>query len=495
MLPDPSVLQILGTSCKGETREGKNMAELRVALIKPALGAMGGRPYQSKACMEPLALAVLAGLTPPNAEILVFDDRYEKIAFDQTFDLVGITVTTFTAQRSYQIADAYRSRGTPVILGGIHPTLLPEEALEHADSVVVGEAEQLWPKALEDLQRGSLARIYRNASPPNLSGLRPDRSRLKKQRYAPIGLIQFGRGCQFNCDFCSVRAITSGKVRYRPVDDVIREIKECGHRFIGFVDDNIAADPSQAKELLRAVIPLGIRWVTQISIAFLEDPEFLPLMVRSGCACLQIGLESLNKSNLQQMKKGWSKTEEYAEKIARIRRHGIPVYGTFLFGYDGDRPEDIERTVAFAIQQKLFLANFNDLHPYPGTPLYRRLQGEGRLTHPKWWIDPTYRFGQAPFLPKGMSAKALAEGCFRAKRKFHSIRSILYRLFEFKANCRNPLIALFYLITNFASRQDIGRKQWMYLGMRNTQRSLDAVGKRGRQDLFAGRPPREEASI
>ena len=179
------------------------MAGSRIALIKPGLGAVGGRPYRSKACMEPLALAVLAGMTPDNTAITVFDDRYEAVPFDEHYDLVGITVTTFTAQRSYEIADAYRSRGIPVVLGGIHPTLLPGEALEHADSVLVGEAEGLWPKVLEDLQRGSLGRTYRNAFPPDLSGLRPDRSIFKKKRYAPMGLIQFGRGCCFNCDFCS----------------------------------------------------------------------------------------------------------------------------------------------------------------------------------------------------------------------------------------------------------------------------------------------------
>lgn len=307
-----------------------------------------------------------------------------------------------------------------------------------------------------------------------------------------MGLIQFGRGCCFNCDFCSVRAVTSGKVRYRPVDDVISEIEESGRRFIGFVDDNIAADPAKAKELFRALIPLRIRWVTQISIRFLDDPEFLPLMVRSGCACLQIGLESLNKNSLRQMKKGWSKTEQYVEKLATIRRHGIPVYGTFLFGYDGDRPEDIDRSVEFAIRQKLFLANFNDLHPYPGTPLYQRLAREGRFTHPQWWIDPTYRFGKAPFSPKGMNAKTLAEGCFTARLKFHSIRSILLRLLEFKANCRSPLMALFYLITNCASRQDIMQKQWMRLGMKSRQRSVDGVRKKDRQGLSASRLPGEE---
>ncbi len=470
------------------------MTGLRIALIKPGLGAVAGRPYQSKACMEPLALAVLAGLTPLDAEITVFDDRYEVVPFDQPFDLVGITVTTFTAQRSYEIAEAYRSRGIPVVLGGIHPTLLPDEALEHADSVVVGEAEGLWPKILEDLQRGSLARTYRNASPPNLSGLRPDRSMFKKKRYAPIGLVQFSRGCHFNCDFCSVRAVTSGKVRYRPVEDVVAEIEESRRRFILFVDDNITAEPSRAKELFRALIPLRIRWATQISMDFLDDPEFLPLMVESGCVSLQIGLESLNKNTLKQMKKGWSRAENYAEKLAIIRRHGIPVSGMFVFGYDGDRPEDIDRTVDFAVDQKLFLANFNDVHPYPGTRLYQRLQNEDRFTHPKWWIDPTYRFGEAPFHPRGMTSNALAEECFSARRKFHSIRSILYRSLEFKANAKNPLRLLIYLLTNLASRQDILRKQWMRLGMRNVHESHDFVIKRNGNRRSARSFPNREAS-
>jgi len=453
------------------------MASVRIALIKPGLGALGNRRYRSKACMEPLALAVLAGLPPAPAAISVFDDRYEDLPLDQHYDLVGITVTTFTAQRSYEIADAYRSRGMPVIMGGIHPTLLPGEALEHADAVVVGEAEGIWPKVLEDLQKGALQQIYRNISPPDLSGLTPDRSIFKKKRYAPIGLVQFSRGCRFNCDFCSVRAVTSGRVRYRPVGDVIAEIEASRRRFILFVDDNITADPSRAKELFQALIPLRIRWGTQISMDFVDDPELLPLMVKSGCVCLQIGLESLNTKTLRQMRKGWSRAEDYAEKLAIIRRHGIPVYGMFVFGYDEDRAEDIDRTADFAMEQKLFLANFNDLHPYPGTALYQRLQDEDRFTHPKWWIDPTYRFGEAPFYPRGMSPKALGEGCFRARKKFHNIRSILHRSFEFNANAKNPLRLILYLMTNLASRQDIFRKQGMRLGMRNTKESRDLPAK------------------
>jgi radical SAM superfamily enzyme YgiQ (UPF0313 family) len=245
---------------------------------------------------------------------------------------------------------------------------------------------------------------------------------------------------------------------------VVREITTAGHRWVFFVDDNLISDHERSKELLRAITPLGLHWVSQASLDVVDDPELLELTVKSGCVGLVIGLESLNGRNLSQMGKGWSRTDEYQRKLGILRDHGIMVYATFVFGYDGDRPEDFERTLEFAFKQKFFMANFNHLQPYPGTRLYRRLQQEGRLIYDRWWLDPRYRFGEAVFRPRGMTAEQLTEGTRRARFTFHAAAGIVRRGLDLKANLSSFRNAWVYLAMNVVSRMDVHRKQGIKLG-------------------------------
>ncbi|HSH75281.1 MAG TPA: radical SAM protein, partial [Longimicrobiales bacterium] len=279
---------------------------MRIVFVRPNL-----RDTRSSDAMEPLSFAILNALTPPHAETALFDERLEAIPLDVSADVVAITVETYTARRAYQIADSFRARGIPVVMGGYHPTFLPDEALEHADAVVLGDAEELWPQLLEDLSSGSLRRRYEQPSFPTLGGLVPDRSIFSGKRYAPISLVQYGRGCRYACDFCSIRAFYGSSLRQRPVSEVVAEIEMAERKHVFLVDDNIFVDVDKAKELFRALIPLKILWSCQVSIDVTRDPELVELMRRSGCVSALIGFESLEPRNLEQMRKRWNLKYDY----------------------------------------------------------------------------------------------------------------------------------------------------------------------------------------
>ena len=299
---------------------------MRLTFVHPCIGRRRGEPYIRTWQMEPLAPATLAGLTPRDAgtEIRFYDDRSEQIPYDEPTDLVAMSVETYTAKRSYQIASEFRRRGVPVVMGGFHPTLIPEEASEYAESIVVGEAEGLWPELLDDFRKGRLRRFYRRADRPNLSGLRPDRSIFKGKRYLPIGLVEAGRGCQFHCEFCAIQSYFHSTQSRRPVDEIIDEIRTIKKPLIFFVDDNITGNMEQAKEFFRALIPLKIRWVSQASINAAHDEEFLELIKASGCQALLIGFETLNPQNLNKMQKSFNTMKGgYETALANLRRFGI----------------------------------------------------------------------------------------------------------------------------------------------------------------------------
>ncbi len=415
--------------------------------------------------MEPLSFAILKSLTPDDVEVEFFDERLEEIPTDTRTDLVALTVETYTARRSYQIATEFRRRGVPVVMGGYHPSFLPDEALNFADSVVVGDAEGIWPGVVEDARLGQLKEIYQQSEFASLDSVRPDRSVFKGKKYAPIGMIQYGRGCKYNCDFCSIRAFYGASLRQRPVGAVVEEIRRVGRKHVFFVDDNIFVDVPKAKEFFEALIPLNISWSCQVSIDVTNDPELMELMRRSGCMTALVGFESLNRSNLQQMKKSWNlKHHDYQKSIDILRRAGIMIYGMFVFGYDEDTPESFDETVQFAIKNKFSLANFNPLTPTPKAPLFDRLRSEGRLIHDRWWLDENYRYGHATFHPRNMTAQQLTEGCFRARKKFNTYRSIASRLWRPRTNLRSPLRLGVYLLSNFVSRREIHSKQGSMLG-------------------------------
>ena len=399
------------------------MIFVKIELIVPAV--------EENAPIPNLGLPILAALSPPDVEISITDDLLTPIDLEKDLkevDLVGITVLTKTALRAYEIADGYRKKGIPVVLGGIHPTALPEEAKEHADSVVMGEAEEVWPSLIEDFRIGNLKSFYRQERFTELSKIpRPRREILPRKGYFPLDVIQATRGCPFRCEFCSVRKFFGDTYRFRPISEVVEEMKTLRHRLIMFNDDNILGNPFYSKELLNALIPLKKKWIGQASLSGLRDAENVALLAKSGCIGLLIGFESLSKSNLIQSQKYQNDPTEYREVIHTLHRFGITIWGSFIFGFDEDDPSIFEETVAFAIQTKLFSVVFALLTPYPETAFYQRVKEEGWLVQDQWWLLERQEESAPFFIPKKMSSEVLREGWKRAWKEFYSFPSIWKR--------------------------------------------------------------------
>jgi radical SAM superfamily enzyme YgiQ (UPF0313 family) len=396
---------------------------MKIDLISPAV--------EENAPVPNLSLPILAGLTPPDVDISLTDDLLAPIDLEKGLkevDMVGITVLTKTALRAYNIADAYRKRGIPVVLGGIHPSALPEEAKKHADAIVIGEAEEIWPRLVEDLRRDDLKPFYRQEEFVDPSKIpRPRREILLKRGYFPLDVVQFSRGCPYRCEFCSVRKFFGDRYRFRPIEDVIEEIKSLPHRLIMFNDDNVLGNLSYSKELLSAMIPLKKKWVGETSLSGLRDSNHIKLLRDSGCIGLLIGFESLSKPNLNLSMKFQNDPAEYREVIDLLHRHGITIWGSFIFGFDEDEPVIFEETVSFAIQAKLFAVTFALLTPYPETALYHRIKREGRLVHDPWWLLENPNEFAPFFTPRKMTGVELRQRWKHAWDEFYSYRSILKR--------------------------------------------------------------------
>ena len=437
---------------------------MRITLIHPCIGRRIGEPYIRGWQMEPLAPAMLASLTPPDVEVKFYDDRMEPIPYDEPTDLVAISVETYTAKRAYQIASEYRRRRVPVSMGGFHATLVPDEVRDYAESVVVGEAEELWPQVVADFRADRMRRIYKSPSRPSLQGVRPDRSIFVGKRYLPIGLVEAGRGCHLRCEFCAIQSFFESTQNRRPTDEIIEEIRRIDKPLIFFVDDNFTSHMDRAKELMRRLIPLKIKWVSQASIHAAHDEEFLRLARDSGCQGLLVGLETLNTDTLRRMSKSFNTMKGgYDVAFANFRRYGIRLYITFMLGYDGDTVDAFHDNERFAKQKRFFMVSFNHVTPFPGTPLYEQLQQEGRLLYDRWWLDPDYRYGMLPFVPTGMTAEEARRGCLRARSEFYSLPSILRRSLDFKVNTRGAF-AWYFFVINFLMRREVSQRENYPLG-------------------------------
>ncbi|HXB58201.1 MAG TPA: radical SAM protein [Candidatus Acidoferrales bacterium] len=447
---------------------------MKLTIIHPCIGRKPGQKYIRTWQMEALPAATLAGLTPKDVEVRFYDDRMEAIPFDESTDLVAISVETYTAKRAYQIATEFRKRRVPVVMGGFHATLCPNEVAQYAEAVVCGEAETLWPRVVDDARHGRLEKFYRQTSRPTLTNVKPDRSIFQGKRYLPIGLVEAGRGCHFKCDFCAVQTVFNSTQTRRPIDAILAEIQQIKHerKLFFFVDDNITSNLEQAKEFFRALIPLGVRWVSQSSINAAHDEEFLELLVRSGCQGVLIGFESLDPANLKDMNKAFNTMRGGFEKaLANLRRHRIRVYGTFIFGYDRDTTDSFHSTVEFAKEHALYIAAFNHLTPFPGTPLYQRLQNEGRLLYENWWLDDRYSYNRIPFQPRGMAPETLQRNCLEARREFYSWRSIFRRGLDCVNRSDWFMWRNFYII-NAMHRTDVTMRDHYPLGDESWQGQL-----------------------
>lgn len=444
---------------------------MKLTLIKPNIGRQEHSLYVDEARMEPLQLGILAALTPADVEVVMYDDRMEKIPYGEPTDLVAITVETFTARRAYEISTAFRRRGVRTVMGGMHAKLIPEEVAQYCDCVIVGDAENVWADMIEDARAGRMKKRYDAVQPqcPQLNVI-TRRDIFEGKGYLPITLLQFSRGCSHKCSFCASSVYFGAHHYCRPVEDVIREIKSQKRKLLFFVDDNIVCNRRKAKELFRALIPLKIHWVSQGSIDMLNDKELMTLMVKSGCLGLVIGFESISPQCISEMNKGTNKrgaAEMYKDEIEQLRKWGLQTWAAFTVGHDGDTLESIKATCDFAIRNKFTFAAFNILMPYPNTPLYEKMKSEGRLLYGgKWWLDKNYRFNYCSIVPQNMTPDELTEISFDCRRRFNSPMSIFTRAFELRTNMRTPYKFMTYLIYNPLFRKEVFKKQGMRFGLK-----------------------------
>ena len=433
---------------------------MKIAFIRPSMFAI-----PTKDAMYPLVFAIAKAMTPKNIELSFYDERVEKLPKNFDFDYIVMTVDTFCAKRAYQLADELRQQNKKIVMGGFHPSACPNEALQHCDSVMIGEMEGTWHALLNDMANGTLQEKYESDFQFDLKNINYDYSAFDRSKYNKIGLIQFSRGCKFSCEFCSVSAFFKNTVRTKPVEHVIEEIKQLKEKFIFFIDDNLFSNEEEAKKLFEALIPLKKKWFCQISLDVAKNKDLLKLMRKSGCSIALIGFESLEVENLKKMGKSANiKNNDYKKMIANLKEAGIMIYGTFIVGYDNDTKETANNLVDFAIKHKFAAANFNPLMPMPDTRLYERMKQEGRLLVENWWIDENYQYGDGLFEPKNMSAEELMEACKNARFKFNSWKNIFTRFFDLKTNLKGIINPFLFFYMNIVCKIEVTRKQGKKLG-------------------------------
>lgn len=399
------------------------MKKKNILLVNPLRVGRGQSSVQYMAT-TPLALPLLASITPAEFEVRIVDENQEKVDFDADVDLVGITVMLHVAPRAFEIAQAFRARGKKVVMGGFFPSLWPEKAMPYVDSIVIGEGEYSWLRLLDDLKSGRpLQQFYRQDSFIDLSAIP-----LVKKTFMPDAHcyhIETTRGCPYACDYCSVTRFYGNTYRHRPVADVVRQAEQLTDKLIFFVDDNIAGHKEYAKELFKALIPLKISWSGQFTIFTARDTELMDLAGKSGCRFLFTGFETLNPKNLKEMNKAWAKPEDYPELIARVHDAGIGVYGSFMLGFDHDTKDVFKETLDFAEANKVDLALFSAVFPIEGSKLYAKLKEENRIFE----TDMTRYNGQyATFYPKNMTREELDAGLLWLWQNFYSKAGIKKRV-------------------------------------------------------------------
>jgi radical SAM superfamily enzyme YgiQ (UPF0313 family) len=392
---------------------------LKVLLVSPSSEAEAKSSKFSR--IPQLALPILSGLTPEKHDVHIVEEELEEVDLDASCDLVGISCMTSNAPRGYSLAKQFKKRGKKVVMGGVHPSILPNEALEYADSVVVGEAEGVWGQVVEDAENGELKPVYHSPSPPLDFHVPGKFNGVKKKAFGVIPLMTT-RGCPYDCEFCCVNNVFGNKIRHVPVGNVVKDITESGGKLFLFLDDNIIGNPNYARELFTAIKPLGIRWVGQASISFVKNESLMKLAAESGCIGLFFGLESVARTQLEKMRKSICEIHKIEEAIRKVRDHGIEFHASMIFGFDDDTESIFEDTLDFLNKNKIYSVSLNTLTPYPGTRLYDRLKQQGRLLTEDW---RHYDHKTVVFTPMHMTPSRLQEGRMWVFKEFTRLFSIL----------------------------------------------------------------------
>jgi len=410
---------------------------MKILLISPARDK---HAYTNKGIMIPqLALFILEGLTPKKHQVKIVEEEYMPVDFEEECDIVGISFMTSNAYRAYNISKEFKKRGKTIIMGGIHPTILPDEALKYADAVVIGEAEGAWEQVLQDIENNCLKKKYHVTDPDLTRYIPKNFSALKSKKLFNLFPILTTRGCPYDCDFCCVSKIFGKKVKHMPVENVVRDIVESKAKRFIFLDDNIIGNQHYAKKLFTAIKPLKIRWLAQASISFAKNTELMQLAKDSGCKGLFIGLETVVESQLKNMKKLDNKIENIEQDLRKIRKMGIVIQASVIFGFDNDTHHIFRNTLKFLIKNHICSASFNILTPYPGTRIYDEFKKNGRIINDRWEY---YDHHTVVFRPANLTPLELQLGKINAKEKFYSLPSIIKR---FRGNLSNPFI---YLMAN-----------------------------------------------
>jgi radical SAM superfamily enzyme YgiQ (UPF0313 family) len=399
-----------------------------IHLINPKADSLTTRPlYLNRALYSPLAglLAVASAIPRDRYEIVLTDENIEPIDFDLKADLVGISAMTCFVKRGYEIADAFRERGVPVVMGGVHPSFMPQEALRHSDAVVIGEVELVISKLLDDLERGEVRGPYKSDRLHPMENMpTPRYDLIKKHRYVNSTFVQTSRGCHQGCTFCAEPLMNGLKFRYRPVDEVMREVDNCGSRTISINDADFFGTPERPKQVMRALKGRGVHWQAGVTSKLAQDDRMLELAAGSGCTLLSIGFESISRKTLESVHKHVNRPETFAALVEKVHSYGIMLFGLFMFGFDGDDPSVFEETARFNIGANYDACAYSVLTPYPGTLTWYEMKKANRIVSFDW---SKYDQGNVVYRPAGMSGDELRLGQIYAYETFYTPSSIVRR--------------------------------------------------------------------